>query len=96
MRNYRYQKAEIDIIAKFKNQIVIVEVKARSTDVFIEPHEAVNKKKIKLITSAANQFLEENNIDLETRFDIISILSTPNKPLQIEHIEDAFESIGGI
>jgi putative endonuclease len=27
-KNYRYLKAEIDIIAQFENQIVIVEVKA--------------------------------------------------------------------
>lgn len=95
LRNYRYLKAEIDIIAQFENQIIIVEVKARSSD-FVEPQEAVNKKKIKLLTTAANYFLEENNIDLEVRFDIVSVISIPNQEIQIQHIEDAFESIGGI
>jgi putative endonuclease len=33
-RNYRFQKAEIDIIAVFNKEIIIVEVKARSSDVF--------------------------------------------------------------
>lgn len=96
LRNYRYLKAEIDIIAEYENQIIIVEVKARSSDIFIEPQEAVNKNKIKLLTLATNHFLEENDIDLEVRFDIISIVSLPNQEVKINHIQDAFESIGGI
>ena len=36
-KNFRYQKAEIDIIAEFQNQIIIVEVKARNTDAFMLP-----------------------------------------------------------
>ena len=93
VKNYRYLKAEIDIIAEFENQIVIVEVKARSTDAFINPKDAVNRKKIQLIISATNHFLEENEIDLETRFDIISIISDRESPVQIEHLENAFEMI---
>lgn len=89
-KNYRYLKAEIDIIAQFENQIVIVEVKARATDAFMLPQEAINKKKIRLIVSAANEFLETNNIDLETRFDVISVLPSEKGKLEITHIENAF------
>jgi putative endonuclease len=96
LRNYRYQKAEIDIIAEFENQIIIVEVKARETDAFAEPQDAVNRKKIQMLTLGANHFLEENDIDLEVRFDIISIISDRNSAPKIQHIEDAFEVIGGI
>jgi len=91
-RNFRYLKAEVDIIAEFENQIIIVEVKARHTDAFLEPQEAVNKKKIKLLISAANYYIEENNIDKEVRFDIISILPNKQKTLEITHIADAFQS----
>jgi len=91
-RNFRYLKAEVDIIAEFENQIVIVEVKARNTDAFLEPQEAVNKKKIKLLISASNYFIEENNIDKEVRFDIISVLPNKQKTLEIHHIIDAFQS----
>lgn len=91
-RNFRYLKAEVDIIAEFENQIIVVEVKARHTDIFIEPQEAVNKKKIKLLISAANYFIEENNIDKEVRFDIISVLPNKQKTLEIHHIIDAFQS----
>lgn len=89
-KNYRYLKAEIDIIAQFENQIVIVEVKARATDAFMLPQEAINKKKIRLILSAANEFLETNNIELETRFDVISVLPNEKGKLEITHIENAF------
>jgi putative endonuclease len=92
VRNFRYLKAEVDIIAEFENQIIIVEVKARHTDAFLEPQEAVNKKKIKLLISAANYFIEENNIDKEVRFDIISVLPNKQKTLEIHHITDAFQS----
>ena len=91
-KNYRYQKAEIDIIAEFDNQIIIVEVKARKTDAFMLPQEAINKKKIRLIVSAANDFLEQNNINLETRFDVISVLPNETGKLEINHIENAFEA----
>lgn len=96
LRNYRYQKAEIDIIAEFENQIIIVEVKARGTDIFAEPQEAVNRKKIQMLILGANHFLEENNIDLEVRFDIISIISESHQPPKIYHIENAFDAISGI
>ena len=91
-KNYRYQKAEIDIIAEFENQIIIVEVKARKTDAFMLPQEAINKKKIRLIVSAANDFLEQNNINLESRFDVISVLPNETGKLEINHIENAFEA----
>ena len=92
VRNFRYLKAEVDIIAEFENQIVVVEVKARHTDAFLEPQEAVNKKKIKLLISATNYYIEENNIDKEVRFDIISVLPNQQKTLEITQIIDAFQS----
>lgn len=92
VRNFRYQKAEIDIIAEKDNLIIVAEVKARSTDFFILPQEAVTKGKIKLIVMAANHFMEEFNKDQEVRFDIISVLPDSTGKFNIEHIEDAFEA----
>lgn len=92
VRNFRYQKAELDLVAEKDSLIVVAEVKARSTDVFNLPQEAVNKRKIKLIVSAANYFMEEYNKNQEVRFDIISVLPDENKNLMIEHITDAFEA----
>ena len=92
VKNYRYQKAEIDIIASFENLIIIVEVKARGSDVFMEPQEAVTKKKIKSLVMAADFFMKDRNLDQEVRFDIIAVLPDERKKLQITHLEDAFQS----
>ncbi len=92
VRNFRFQKAEIDIIAEKDNFIIVAEVKARSTDVFMLPQEAVTKTKIRLIVSAANHYLEEFNRNEEVRFDIISVLPDEKGNLVIEHIPDAFEA----
>lgn len=92
LRNFRFQKSEIDIIAEKNHLIVVVEVKARSTDFFILPQEAVTKGKIRSIVLAANHFMEEFNKNQEVRFDIISVLPDKTGKLEIEHIEDAFEA----
>jgi putative endonuclease len=92
IRNFRFQKAEIDIIAEKENLIIIIEVKARSTDAFMLPQEAVTKTKIKSIVTVANHYLEEFNRNNEVRFDIISVLPDEKKKLTIEHITDAFEA----
>ncbi|WP_284462665.1 YraN family protein [Chryseobacterium sp.] len=93
VRNFRFKKNEIDIIAEKDNLIIIVEVKARSTDLFILPQEAVTKAKIKSIVSAANHYMEEFDKDNEVRFDIISVLPDEKRNLIIDHIPDAFQAL---
>ena len=92
VRNFRFQKAEIDIVTEKDSFIIVIEVKARSTDAFMLPQEAVNKRKISLIVSAANHYMEKFNIDQEVSFDIISVLPDEKGKLTIEHIIGAFEA----
>lgn len=92
IRNFRYQRAEVDIIAEFEDLIVVVEVKARSYNALIEPQEAVTKKKIKAILLCSDFFMKENQIDKEVRFDIITVVPNESGKLEINHIEDAFQS----
>lgn len=92
-KNFRYQKAELDIIAMYGDLLVIAEVKARHSTEIILPQEAVNRKKIRNIILAANAYIEENNLALDTRFDIISVVKNADGTLKIEHLENAFESI---
>jgi putative endonuclease len=87
--NWRYMKFEIDIIAKIKDCIVFVEVKTRKSDTFGEPQIFVSKQKQSFLIKAAQQYLEQNNITLESRFDIIAI--TPkHAQFTINHLERAF------
>lgn len=91
-RNFRYQKAEIDIVAEFDDLIVVTEVKARSYNTLIEPQEAVTKKKIKSIVMCTDFFMQDQTIDKEVRFDIITVLPDEKGVLQLTHIQDAFQS----
>ncbi len=90
VRNYTYLKGEIDIIARLKNTIVIVEVKTRSTPDFGDPQDFLKPGQIKRLVETAHHFVEElEEQDLEVRFDIIAIIK--NKAgTQVQHLEDAF------
>lgn len=88
-KNWRYSHLEIDIIARTENEIVFVEVKTRNTAYFGFPEAAVNRKKQQFLANAANAYINSRNIDLENRFDIISIIMNQNT-FELEHIEDAF------
>lgn len=89
-RNWRFQKAEIDIIAqKDSKTLVIVEVKTRSNSFIGNPEEFVSQKKIKLLVKAANEFVMSKNLNVEVRFDIIAIIKN-SKYQKVEHLEDAF------
>lgn len=87
--NWRYKKAEVDIIAAKDQFLVFVEVKTRSSLYFGSPEEFVNKKKITLLIQAANAYYSEFNCDNEIRFDIIALHKVKND-LKLEHIKDAF------
>jgi len=88
-RNWYYKKKEIDIIAEDDRFLIIVEVKTRSSLFESEAQSTVTIKKQKYLVEAAAHYIEENNIQKETRFDIITVI-TGNGPISIEHIEDAF------
>lgn len=87
--NFVFQKAEIDIIAQKENILAVVEVKTRSSIEFGLPQDFVKPKKIQLLVKAINQYIIENDLDVDARFDIISIYKN-GKEYEIEHLEDAF------
>lgn len=88
-RNYRYLQAEIDIIAQKGTILAIVEVRSRSSDFIENIADTVTPKKIKLLVLAANHYVTENDMDVEVRFDIITILKN-NRRFELEHLESAF------
>lgn len=88
-KNYRFQKAEVDIIAQKKDVLAVVEVKTRSTTYFGNPQDFVNPKKVKLLLSAIDHYVVERNLDVEVRFDIIAIIYQENTT-KLEHLKDAF------
>lgn len=87
--NWRFKNLEADIIASVDKTLVIAEVKTRKSNYFGEPETFVNKQKQKNLIMAANEYVVRNQLDMEVRFDIISIIIN-DKEMNINHIEDAF------
>lgn len=88
-RNWRFRKLEIDIIAANTKEIVFAEVKTRKNSNFGEPETFVSSRQQQSLIKAAHQYLIENNIDLEARFDVIAITEN-NNMLTVKHFEGAF------
>lgn len=88
-RNWMYQKAEIDILALKDSVLAVVEVKTRTSTAYGTPEAFVSKSKINLLVRAINAYVEKKDLDVEIRFDIISILIFKDNT-KIEHLENAF------
>ena len=87
--NWYHGHLELDIIALDENELVIVEVKSRNGIRFEHPSDAINNTKIKRIIEAADAYINEKRIDLETRFDLITIIFSGND-FELEHFKNAF------
>lgn len=88
-RNYRFEKAEVDIIAKKNDILAVIEVKTRSTVDFGNPQDFVKPKQIQRLVKAVDDYVNVNDLDVEVRFDIIAIVKA-GSTFNIEHLENAF------
>lgn len=88
-RNYRFDRAEVDIIAQKNSILAIIEVKTRSSIDFGNPQDFVKPKQIQRLIKAVDEYITVNNLDVEARFDIIAIVKENNN-FNIEHLENAF------
>lgn len=90
-RNWRFGPKEIDIVAIDGETMVFVEVKTRSTLAFELPQEAVTPKKMRNLVEAGDAYLQQHDVKLESRFDIVSVLNG-NPPKVIDHLIGAFQA----
>lgn len=88
-QNFRYRKAEIDLIVRKDNLLVAVEVKARSSIAFGAPYSFISSKKIKLLVMAMDAYIQKRQLDVEVRFDVLSYTLIRGK-WQLEQLKDAF------
>jgi putative endonuclease len=88
-RNYRFMKAEVDIITSKDDVVCAVEVKTRSTPEFGNPQDFIKPKQIQNLVKVLDYYITSRDIDCEARFDVVAIVK--NKlGTRIEHLEDAF------
>lgn len=89
-RNWRYSRAEVDIIAYDVDTLVFVEVKTKSYIHYGKPEESVSAFKERLYFDAANVYMELHEHEDEIRFDIIGVVIDNEGKATLDHIEDAF------
>lgn len=89
-RNWYYEKQEIDIIAIDGDELVIVEVKTRSAAIYEELRDSISSRKIRFLVNAAEAYIIENGINMDTRFDVIGIKWFAEGKYDIEHYPNAF------
>jgi len=87
--NFRGRDFEIDLIARKKDLVVFVEVKRRTSSIFMHPVESINLKKRRDIIKGAKYYLLSNDLynKVDVRFDVITIRDENG---DLEHYEDAF------
>jgi putative endonuclease len=90
-KGFRLYRGEIDLIARDRETLVFIEVKARRKGALGLPEESVDIRKQKQIRKIAEGYLALNNIDdMECRFDVISIVFDDKGSFSLFHFEDAF------
>ena len=89
-RNYRVNRKEIDIIARRRQTVAFVEVKARAGEGFGHPAAAITWKKRREIAHVARAWIARTGgRHLHFRFDAIAI-SWRGRSFTIEHIQNAW------
>ena len=87
-RNFKCKSGEIDIIAKYKNELVFIEVKTRCSKQYGEAREAVTEIKKKHIKKATEFYIHTNQLEsCYLRFDVME-LYLKNGQFYIQHIKN--------
>lgn len=94
-RNWRCRDGELDLIARDGSELVIVEVKTRSSSWYGSPAQAVNRDKIARIRRLTLMWLAqerraEERFWTSVRFDVISVVRSPSTGVTVEHLRGAF------
>lgn len=91
-QNLRTKLGEIDLVAVKGDVVAFVEVKARSSDEFGTPYEALRPRQQKRIRRAAVAFATKKGWhDRTLRFDLVAVdLDGQGRIVRIEHIPHAF------
>jgi putative endonuclease len=92
-QRYRSPQGEIDLVARDKNTLCFIEVKARTSNADGNPYDSVTQQKQEHIKDAAQHYISTHSLNgiEEIRFDVVSIINDPyyKEPL-IEWFKHAF------
>ncbi len=89
-RNFHTRWGEIDIIAKFNDKTIFVEVKTKTGEQYGEPWEMINRQKYQQVKNMAQVYLTKNGLgEVACRIDVVGVwLNLEHEVEKIEHWED--------
>lgn len=88
--NYRWSRAEVDIIARQEGQLHFIEVKTRSWQDVDDALSAVSARQQSRVMKAASRYMEDTNYEGDFQFDIIVVLIDAGDNIKIKWVKDAF------
>ena len=93
-QNFHCRGGEIDIVARRADVLVFVEVKARSSEAFGSPLEAIGPTKRRRLERAAQVYLAQKKLHgVPVRFDLVGVRLDRDPP-EVEVVPNAFEVTG--
>lgn len=96
-RNFRIRRGEIDLVCRHGEVLAFVEVKARASDRFGQPSEAVNPAKARRNSLAAVEYLKMlGRENILFRFDIVEVFLQEGELPQCRLIENAHSLAPGL
>jgi putative endonuclease len=85
------RRGEIDLICRRGGELVIVEVKTRTSEAFGTPAEAVGGRKRRALAAAAAEYRLLAGWKGPIRYAVVALLGQPEGGFDSELIEDPFE-----
>jgi putative endonuclease len=85
------RRGEIDLLCRRGDDLVIVEVKTRTTDAFGTPLEAVGGRKRKALLAAAAEYRALAGWRGRIRFAVVGLTGDPERGFRAELVEDPFD-----
>lgn len=82
---YKTKFGEIDLVCQDGDEVVFVEVKARSSAAFGYPEESVHGQKLMKILRCAQAFLQNKHPDQPWRIDVVAV--EMGTPVRVTHLK---------
>ena len=89
-RGFAARRGEIDLLCRRGSDLVIVEVKTRTSEAFGTPAEAVGSRKRRALMAAAAEYRVLAGWRGPIRFAVIGLLGDAERGFTVELIEDPF------
>ncbi len=87
-RNISFKGGELDIVARDKKELVIVEVRTRTFGKIMPPECSVGPDKLRKLVRTGQYYVLKNKWEGPWRIDLIAITVEENENVRIEHFPD--------